>query len=186
MYLTVADSALRLQLRILLRAIALLKPGGRLVYSTCSLNPTENEAVVSAALATCPGTTIQLLLRSNTDDSLEMSLVAVPEMLSNLVRRPGLTTWQVLDNNNLPATRPEDFVPSADKKNKKWTATLWPNGKEAERGLDRCLRIYPHLQDTGGFFVSVLVKAELVKKEYVKKEVAIKSFVVSTRFLFDY
>jgi multisite-specific tRNA:(cytosine-C5)-methyltransferase len=42
-----------LQLRILLRAIQSLKYGGRLVYSTCSYNPIENEAVVSAALASC-------------------------------------------------------------------------------------------------------------------------------------
>lgn len=45
----------RLQLRILIRAMKLLKPAGRIVYSTCSLNPVENEAVVAAALRAAPG-----------------------------------------------------------------------------------------------------------------------------------
>jgi multisite-specific tRNA:(cytosine-C5)-methyltransferase len=44
-----------LQLRILDRAMRMLKPGGRLVYSTCSFNPLENEAVVAAALNAYPG-----------------------------------------------------------------------------------------------------------------------------------
>ena len=39
-----------IQLRILKRAMDMLKPGGRLVYSTCSFNPVENEAVIAAAL----------------------------------------------------------------------------------------------------------------------------------------
>ena len=38
-------------LRLLRRALALLAPGGRCVYSTCSLSPIEGEAVVAAALA---------------------------------------------------------------------------------------------------------------------------------------
>ena len=37
-----------LQLSILMKAINLLKKGGYLVYSTCSLNPIENEAVINA------------------------------------------------------------------------------------------------------------------------------------------
>ena len=39
-----------LQLRILESAAAVVRPGGRLVYATCSSEPEENEAVVSAFL----------------------------------------------------------------------------------------------------------------------------------------
>ena len=39
-----------LQFQILRRGIELLKVGGNISYSTCSLNPIENEAVVAAAL----------------------------------------------------------------------------------------------------------------------------------------
>lgn len=52
---------LSLQLRILQRAMRLLandesgKEKPRIVYSTCSLNPVENEAVVAAALNSVPG-----------------------------------------------------------------------------------------------------------------------------------
>jgi 16S rRNA C967 or C1407 C5-methylase (RsmB/RsmF family) len=39
-----------LQSRILYRGLQLLKVGGKISYSTCSLNPVEDEAVVAAAL----------------------------------------------------------------------------------------------------------------------------------------
>src|SRR3954467_4496663 len=70
-----------LQVRILVRAMNLLKPGGRLVYSTCSFNPIENEAVVAAGLNTFPGE-----FRIVPQDSAEV--------LPALKRRAGLKTWK--------------------------------------------------------------------------------------------
>ena len=50
---TVTESA-RLQRRLLASGIRALKPGGTLVYSTCTLNAEENEAIVEGALASLP------------------------------------------------------------------------------------------------------------------------------------
>jgi len=44
-----------LQLRLLATAASLTKPGGRIVYSTCSIEPEENSAVLTAFLAANPG-----------------------------------------------------------------------------------------------------------------------------------
>jgi len=44
-----------LQRRLIERACALTKPGGTLVYCTCSLEPDEGEAIVSGLLAAEPG-----------------------------------------------------------------------------------------------------------------------------------
>src|SRR5262249_12312376 len=41
-----------LQIRLLRKAVALLKPGGTLVYCTCSLEPEEGERAIAALLAT--------------------------------------------------------------------------------------------------------------------------------------
>jgi NOL1/NOP2/sun family putative RNA methylase len=50
---TVTESA-RLQRRLLASGIRALKPGGTLVYSTCTLNAEENEAIIEGALASFP------------------------------------------------------------------------------------------------------------------------------------
>ena len=45
----------RLQSRILRRGLEMLASGGRLVYSTCSFNPIENEAVLANVLSNYGG-----------------------------------------------------------------------------------------------------------------------------------
>ena len=42
------------QARILTAAARLVKPGGRLLYATCSILPAENEAIVDQFAATTP------------------------------------------------------------------------------------------------------------------------------------
>ena len=49
-----SDGLLPLQAGILAGAARLVRPGGRLVYATCSLLPEENEAQVAAFLAAHP------------------------------------------------------------------------------------------------------------------------------------
>lgn len=53
--LSLTVSLYRLQLRILTRGLELLAVNGRLVYSTCSFNPVENEAVIGSLLKRCEG-----------------------------------------------------------------------------------------------------------------------------------
>lgn len=94
-----------IQLRILLRGLQMLKEGGRLVYSTCSLNPIENEAVVAAALQKCP---------------YNIRLVDASDQLPGLVARPGLSHWNVLDETL------ETIDISECKGSKKFSETMWP------------------------------------------------------------
>ena len=67
---TVAAQA-ELQQAILKSAARLLKPGGRLVYATCSLLPEENERVAQAFEAAHPG-----FVRLTVQSVLEQSQVA--------------------------------------------------------------------------------------------------------------
>ncbi|CEO97740.1 unnamed protein product (mitochondrion) [Plasmodiophora brassicae] len=130
----------RLQHTIASRCVQLLRPGGRMVYSTCSFNPLENEAVVAQ------------LLRDHGD---ELSLVDVSSRLPGLSRRPGLSTWTVFDRD---MNRVE--TPNADLRE----SLFPPSAEELSRyHLERCVRVVPHDQDTGGFFIAVLEKSPTAK-----------------------
>ena len=84
-----------------------LKPGGRMVYSTCTLEPEENEEVVQHL----------------TQLGAEILQVEIQGLRS----KPGLLEW---------------------------------NGRKFDSSVSKCLRIYPHYNDTLGFFVCLLEKPE--------------------------
>ncbi|THF97559.1 hypothetical protein TEA_013458 [Camellia sinensis var. sinensis] len=169
-----------LQVQIAMRGISLLKVGGRIVYSTCSMNPVENEAVVAEILRRCGGS---------------VELLDVSNELPQLVRRPGLKKWKVRDKGiwlasykDVSKFRRSGITPSMFPSGKSYMDTSENDnhtdlGERHDNGgdensekkdlealtdvldeeistlpLERCMRIVPHDQNTGAFFIAVLHK----------------------------
>jgi len=153
----------RLQLNILLRGIELLLPGGRLVYSTCSMNPIEDEAVVAAALAK---SNAPILRRNGTAAPCKarVSLASTEGLLPGLKRLPGVSAWGVYSAGEFHADLAS--LPEAARAKASETMFAPPPGAETDAlRLDRCLRVLPHMQDTGGFFIAVLEKEAVAEEE---------------------
>ena len=135
-----------LQINIFRRGAQLVRPGGFICYSTCSLNPIEDEAVVNVVAK-----------------EFDLEIIDLPEMLAricpNLVVRRGQKHWKVLGNakdKELGAFveyTSMDQVPEHIKSIKK---TMFPI--DTVEGLDRTIRVYPHDQNTGGFFIGLFRK----------------------------
>ena len=163
------------QVRILVRALQMLKTGGRVVYSTCSMNPIENEAVIASAIDRCGG-------------SSKVTIMDCSSALPELKRKPGLKTWKVMDKHgrmwnswqDVEKVKEEEGVEGLGKV----VEGMFPpedSSKVDGIPLERCMRIYSHLQDTGGFFIAVLEKRSEIRarpeegkkaagKEPIKKE----------------
>jgi multisite-specific tRNA:(cytosine-C5)-methyltransferase len=90
-----------LQVKILVRALENVRIGGIVSYSTCSLNPLENEAVVQAALSQISqqqsqGGPISKNKVSSSKRSFSVELIPWPS-IKGLTLRPGIKHWKVLD-----------------------------------------------------------------------------------------
>ncbi|KAF3927808.1 hypothetical protein ABW20_dc0101585 [Dactylellina cionopaga] len=141
------------QARILVRGLQLLKVGGRLVYSTCSLNPIENEAVVHAAIERCGGPDV-------------VEVVDVSDRLPGLIRREGMKKWRVMDKDGTWFENWEEVKEKGGSYTDRLTRGMFPpeeQDSELAEMLKRAVRVYPHLQDTGGFFITVLKKKGPIK-----------------------
>ena len=107
-----------LQYKIAFRGAQLLKIGGRLVYSTCSLYPLEDEAVVAQILRKSRGA---------------LRLVDVSQEIPGLKRNPGITRWQVMDRDM------QWYETCPENKAHKLPLSLWPptESEIAEFHLER-------------------------------------------------
>ena len=123
-----------------------------MTYSTCSLNPIENESVVAAALKEFKGK-IRLL-------SAE---------LPGFRHQPGLKTWRMLqfDSKN-PGLQQNGShfveylsygdVPEHYQTIIKETMFVGHYSQEILDELPKCVRVMPHHQNTSGFFITVIEK----------------------------
>ena len=112
------------QRALLTQALKLTKPGGRVVYSTCSLDPAENEEVIDAVLS--------MWAKRGHHGSGPTKLDVEPLDLPHLIASPGLTSWQ---------------------------------GRKMSASLRHGLRVYPHQNDSGGFFLaSIRVSGRLTQE----------------------
>jgi len=117
-----------LQYDLLTRAIELTKPGGRVVYSTCSLDPIENEAVVARVLA---GGKVRVVPRGD-------SLSGVPS-------NPGMTNWPLLNDKG-----------ELDNESKSEEYLIPTKDMAVSSQLNECLRVWNDEIGGGGFFLAVL------------------------------
>jgi len=120
-----------LQVALLSKAVALIKPGGRVVYSTCSLDPVEDEAVVA-----------EVLRRSDA-----MNLLAASPLLAGVPAEEGRSDWPNLDDSGELSVEevPKSMLP--------------PSEPAIVEQLARCMRVWNDSIGGGGFFLAVLEKS---------------------------
>ncbi|KAI9672899.1 MAG: hypothetical protein M1829_004449 [Trizodia sp. TS-e1964] len=142
------------QVRILVRALQMLKVGGRVVYSTCSLNPVENEAVVASAIERCGGLS-------------RVCLIDCTNEIPGLRRKPGLANWAVMDKQSRVWNSWEEVRVMQEQDpsglSRLVEGMFAPVSPRELIPLGRCMRVLPHQQDTGGFFIAVLEKLSEIK-----------------------
>lgn len=124
-----------LQVGLLKSALRLTKPGGVVVYSTCTYAPEENELVVQEALGgrrdsadgehsedCADGGAVRHSGDSRDSGAFRLEKVKI----AGLKECPGIVEWE---------------------------------GKRLREELSATARYYPHINDTGGFYVARIIKS---------------------------
>lgn len=176
------------QRNILIRGLELLRKDGICVYSTCSMNPIEDEAIVSEVVTFL--------------GSENVEIVDCSQIYPEIKRHPGLKKWTQINaayinakrananrnhpDSNLEGEAQEESIKAEtnekenekvinneenekvinNEENDKFELPIEENeivqkGIHTEakcEGIEHCMRFYPQDHDSGGFFVCVLHK----------------------------
>ena len=175
-----------LQLAILKRGVELLVDGGRLLYSTCSLNPLEDEAVIAAALRHFGTAALKLV-------EIDPSALEAVDGGCQGLSRWGVPSASFAEDGGTLYSSYED-VPADSVRSKKGKgvslcrtmfAPLSNNSEEGDHSepdemaetnraiaaqLHRCRRVLPSQGDTGGFFVALLERSRSAKEPQPQPE----------------
>ena len=137
----------QLQVDIASRGAQLLRPGGLMVYSTCSIDPVENETVIAELIRKWPWMEVVDIDESNVE---------------GLVWHHGLTAWTPLDEDGNVPNKPEDVLLYNER-------YMPPTEHELLEALPKTRRLYPQDNNTGGFYVALLRHREDATPEGVAK-----------------
>ncbi|CAL6084253.1 Sun/nucleolar_protein family protein [Hexamita inflata] len=138
-----------IQLKVLIRGLQLLKVGGEICYSTCSLNVIENEAVVKTVLEKF-GASIEVIDCSGKFEGIK--------------RADGLRTWDIGGLNGEFYKNYEEIEAVQDETyRKRFNKAMFPTQDAGiQEQLTKSMRFYPWLNNSGGFYVCMIKKvAEL-------------------------
>ncbi|GAB64383.1 NOL1/NOP2/sun family methyltransferase [Plasmodium cynomolgi strain B] len=163
-----AYNLFQMQVSILKRSIELTKEGGNIVYSTCSLNPIENEAVICEIFNSIENRNCLKLINFGN------------ELIDKLNFKPGLTEWKVMMDDQWFDTYEQYCNYLQNKEHGKYKKIydkiqlgMFPPEEEFmnEINLKYVKRFFPHHYNAGGFFIAVIKKCgKLQWKEEKKKK----------------
>ncbi|CAA9986108.1 NOL1/NOP2/sun family methyltransferase [Plasmodium knowlesi strain H] len=150
-----AYNLFQMQVSILKRSIELTKEGGNIVYSTCSLNPIENEAVICEVFNSVENRNCLKLMNFGN------------ELIDKLNFKQGITEWKVMMDDQWFDTYEEYCSYLQNKEHGKYKKIydkiqqgMFTPGEEFmnEINLKYVKRFFPHHYNAGGFFIAVIKK----------------------------
>lgn len=118
------------QKEIALQAVSMLRPGGMMLYSTCTFSPEEDEQVIAYILENCP----------------DMELLPIPMAEGFEMGRPELAD--------------EDWMNRKYDKTEGQGRIRDRGMKQIRTELTKCVRIFPHKMPGEGHFMALLGKSQ--------------------------